>query len=43
MNLGVLTDSTALLSSLYDSQAKWGKSTRYGWYKGYKTDIKSIK
>ncbi|MFQ6340397.1 transposase, partial [Bacillus sp. AF62] len=41
MNVGlipcVLIDSTALRSSLYDSQAKWGKSTRYGWYKGYKT------
>ncbi|KIU73030.1 hypothetical protein C797_20180 [Bacillus thuringiensis Sbt003] len=42
-NLGlipcVLIDSTALRSSLYDSQAKWGKSTRYGWYKGYKTHV----
>ncbi|MGG1328775.1 transposase, partial [Bacillus tropicus] len=35
----VLIDSTALRSSLYDSQAKWGKSTRYGWYKGYKAHI----
>ncbi|MED0703854.1 MULTISPECIES: hypothetical protein [Aeribacillus] len=25
----VLIDSTALRSSLYDSQAKWGMSTRY--------------
>ncbi|MED3467175.1 transposase, partial [Bacillus thuringiensis] len=43
MNLGlipcVLIDSTALRSSLYDSQAKWGKSTRYGWYKGYKAHV----
>jgi len=40
LNLGflpcVLIDSTALRSSLYDSQARWGKSTRYGWYRGYK-------
>ena len=35
----VLIDSTSLRSSLYDSQAKWGKSTRYGWYKGYKAHI----
>lgn len=35
----VLIDSTALRSSLYDSQAKWGKSTRYGWYKGYKAHV----
>lgn len=35
----VLIDSTALRSSLYDSQARWGKSTRYGWYKGYKVHI----
>jgi IS5 family transposase len=43
LNLGlipcVLIDSTALRSSLYDSQAKWGKSTRYGWYKGYKAHV----
>ncbi|MGR5970745.1 transposase [Bacillus paranthracis] len=43
MNLGlipcVLIDSTALRSSLYDSPAKWGKSTRYGWYKGYKAHV----
>ncbi|EJP81926.1 ISNCY-like element ISBth165 family transposase [Bacillus thuringiensis] len=43
MNLGlipcVLINSTALRSSLYDSQAKWGKSTRYGWYKGYKAHV----
>ncbi|MGR5965279.1 transposase [Bacillus cereus] len=43
MNLGlipcVLIDSTALRSSLYDSKAKWGKSTRYGWYKGYKVHV----
>ncbi|EJP81680.1 hypothetical protein IC1_06131 [Bacillus cereus VD022] len=43
MNLGlipcVLINSTALRSSLYDSQAKWGKSTRYGWYKGYKAPV----
>ncbi|UOB98595.1 hypothetical protein BTI679_59950 (plasmid) [Bacillus wiedmannii] len=35
----VFIDSTALRSSLYDLQAKWGKSTRYVWYKGYKTPI----
>ncbi|HFJ9465847.1 transposase [Bacillus sp. FSL L8-0199] len=35
----VLIDSTALRSSLYDSQAKWRKSTRYGWYKGYKAHV----
>ncbi|AMR06314.1 ISNCY family transposase [Bacillus thuringiensis] len=39
MNLGlipcVLIDSTALRSSLYDS----GKSTRYGWYRGYKVHV----
>lgn len=28
----ILIDSKALRSSLYDSQSKWGKSTRYGWY-----------
>ncbi|PEQ47978.1 transposase, partial [Bacillus cereus] len=43
MNLGlmpcVLIDSTALRSSLYDSKAKWGKSTRYGLYKGYKVHV----
>jgi hypothetical protein len=32
----VLIDSTALRSSLYDSQAKWGVSSRYHWFKGYK-------
>ncbi|MEC2394916.1 DDE transposase [Bacillus thuringiensis serovar shandongiensis] len=37
----VLIDSTALRSSLYDSQAKSGKSTRYGWYKGYKVHVRS--
>ena len=35
----VLIDSTALRSSLYDSQARWGKSNRYGWYKGYKAHV----
>ncbi|EOP79329.1 hypothetical protein IGM_06308 [Bacillus cereus HuB4-4] len=35
----VLIDSTALWSSLYDPKAKWGKSTRYGWYKGYKVHV----
>ncbi|HDR6319139.1 TPA: transposase, partial [Bacillus thuringiensis] len=35
----VLIDSTALRSSLYDSQARWGKSTRYGWHKGYKAHV----
>lgn len=43
LNLGlipcVLIDSTTLRSSLYDSQARWGKSTRYGWYKGYKAHV----
>ncbi|OUB35431.1 hypothetical protein BK708_04785 [Bacillus thuringiensis serovar yunnanensis] len=24
---------------MYDSEARWGKSTRYGWYKGYKTHV----
>lgn len=32
-------DSTALRSSLYDSQAKWSKSTRYKWYRGYKLHL----
>ncbi|MED0738691.1 transposase [Aneurinibacillus thermoaerophilus] len=32
----VLFDSTTLRSSLYDKEARWGKSTRYGDYKGYK-------
>lgn len=39
MNIGlipcVLIDSTALRST----QAKWGKFTRYRWYKGYKAHI----
>ncbi|ABO68780.1 IS982 family transposase (plasmid) [Geobacillus thermodenitrificans NG80-2] len=35
----VLIDSTALRSSLYDSQAKWGVSTRYHWFKGYKLHL----
>ncbi|HDR6319097.1 TPA: transposase [Bacillus thuringiensis] len=35
----VLIDSTVLRSSLYDSQARWGKSTCYGWYKGYKAHV----
>ncbi|KIQ77043.1 transposase, partial [Bacillus sp. L_1B0_8] len=43
LNLGlipcVLIDSTALRSSLYDSQARWGRSTRYGWYRGYKAHV----
>lgn len=32
-------DSTGLRSSLYDSQAKWSKSTRYKWYRGYKLHL----
>ena len=32
-------DSTALRSSRFDSQAKSGKSTRLGWYKGYKLHL----
>ncbi|MBU5676220.1 transposase [Alkaliphilus sp. MSJ-5] len=32
-------DSTALRSSRFDSQAKTGKSTRLGWYKGYKLHL----
>jgi hypothetical protein len=32
----MLIDSTALRSNFYDSQAKWGVSTRYHWFKGYK-------
>jgi transposase len=32
-------DSTALRSSLYDSQARWSKSTRYKWYRGYKLHL----
>ena len=43
MNLGfipcVLIDSTVLRSSLYDSQATWEKTTRYGWYTGYKVHV----
>ncbi len=35
----VMIDSTALRSSLYDSQAKWGMSTRYRWFKGYKLHL----
>ncbi|ODA15007.1 transposase [Geobacillus thermoleovorans] len=35
----VMIDSTALRSSLYDSQAKWGMSTRYHWFKGYKLHL----
>ncbi len=35
----VIIDSTALRSSLYDSQAKWGISTRYNWFKGYKLHL----
>ncbi|BDG47431.1 hypothetical protein [Parageobacillus sp. KH3-4] len=31
----VLIGSTDLRSSLYDSQAKWGASTRCHWFKGY--------
>lgn len=32
----VLFDSTTLRSSLYDKEARWGKSTRYGDHKGQK-------
>ena len=32
-------DSTALRSSRFDSQAKSGKSTYLGWYKGYKLHL----
>ncbi|MED3841870.1 transposase [Geobacillus stearothermophilus] len=35
----MLIDSTALRSSLYDSQAKWGMSTRCHWFKGYKLHL----
>jgi hypothetical protein len=35
----VIIDSTALRSSLYDSQARWGLSTRYHWFKGYKLHL----
>jgi IS5 family transposase len=35
----VLIGSTALRSSLYDSQAKWGVPTRYHWFKGYKLHL----
>jgi IS5 family transposase len=35
----VLIDSTALRSSLYDSQAKWRVFTRYHWFKGYKLHL----
>jgi hypothetical protein len=34
-------DSTALRSSRFDSEAKSGKSTRLGWYKGYKLHLVS--
>jgi hypothetical protein len=32
-------DITILRSSVYDSQAKWGVSTRYHWFKGYKLHL----
>ncbi|MBB3907322.1 MULTISPECIES: transposase [Anoxybacillaceae] len=35
----VIIDSTALRSSFYDSQARWGISTRYNWFKGYKLHL----
>lgn len=38
-DLVAVMDSTALRSSLYDSQATWGKSTRLKWYKGYKLHL----
>lgn len=34
-------DSTALRSSKFDSQSKKGKSTRLGWYQGYKLHLVS--
>lgn len=34
-------DSTPLRSSRFDSEAKSGKSTRLGWYKGYKLHLVS--
>ena len=34
-----LTDSAALHSGLYDSQAKGVKSTLYRWYKSYKAHV----
>ncbi|MFC5772415.1 hypothetical protein ACFPT3_00160 [Ectobacillus antri] len=38
-HLVAIVDSTALRSSLYDSQAKWGKSTRLKSFKGYKLHL----
>jgi hypothetical protein len=35
----VIIDSTALRSNLYDSQARWGISTRYHWFKRYKLHL----
>jgi hypothetical protein len=35
----VIIDSIALRSSLYDSQTRWGISTRYHWFKGYKLHL----
>ncbi len=35
----VIIDSTALRSSFYDSQARWGIFTRYKWFKGYKLHL----
>jgi hypothetical protein len=35
----VIIDSTALRNSLYDSQARWGISTRYNWFKGDKLHL----
>ncbi|WP_449237050.1 transposase [Bacillus songklensis] len=37
--LVAVIDSTVLRSSLYDSQAAKGKSTRFSWYKGYKLHL----
>lgn len=37
--LVVMMDSTALRSSLYDSQAAKGRSTRLSWYTGYKLHL----
>ncbi|MGG2973600.1 transposase [Geobacillus stearothermophilus] len=38
----VLIDRTALRSSPYDSQARWGMSTRYCWFKGYKLHLDTV-
>nr|WP_308643999.1 transposase [Parageobacillus thermoglucosidasius] len=35
-------DSTAFRGSLYDLQEKWGVSTRYQWFKGYKPHLCTV-